>query len=134
MHLEEQRGKGLEWDKQLVDAHRHGHLVALHHPPISRYSSQIFQPGTALLYYTTRVWMHGTHKSNSSVDTFLWLCPQLQHHNRHVTSQPYAVYQELWKTGYKASEKEKNLPDDGVHPQQGDLSTAFTLELNPHIF
>lgn len=28
----------------------------------------------------------------------------------------------------------KNLPDDGVHPHQGDLSSAFTLELNPRIF
>ena len=38
------------------------------------------------------------------------------------------------KTGYKTSEKEKNLPNDGVPPHQGDLSTAFTLELKPHVF
>lgn len=38
------------------------------------------------------------------------------------------------KTGYRTSEEEKGLPDDGVPPHQRNLGTAFTLELNPSIF
>lgn len=42
-----------------------------------------FYPAAILFYQTLRKWMHGIQRSNSSsFDTFLWLCPQLQYHNR----------------------------------------------------
>lgn len=51
-------------------------------------------------YQTLRKWMCGMHRSNySSFDIFLWLCPQLQYHNRQHNIHRQHTIKEQQKQG-----------------------------------